>query len=164
LNVVREKGANFQTVIYGPREGIEACARNESEPSLQLKSTGYVARDDLALLYRHARVFLFPSLYEGFGLPMLEAMACGCPVVASNAGALAEVAGRGAQVFAPHDVRGMSEAVCELLSDAARQRHWREAGLRRSADFSWMKAARETARVYHQTHKSSLFNRVADKS
>ena len=164
LKSVREMGANFQTVVYGSPEGINACGINGSASSLEMKSTGYVARDELALLYRHARVFLFPSLYEGFGLPMLEAMACGCAVVASNCGALAEVAGSGAQLFAPDDVRGMSDAVCELLRDAARREHWREAALRRSADFSWMKAARETARVYHQTRKSSLFNRVADKS
>jgi len=164
LKAAREIGAKFQTVVYGSPEGINACGINGSASSLEMKSTGYVARDELALLYRHARVFLFPSLYEGFGLPMLEAMACGCAVVASNCGALAEVAGSGAQLFAPDNVRGMSDAVCELLRDAARREHWREAALRRSADFSWMKAARETSRVYHQTHKSSLFNRVTGKS
>jgi len=164
LKAAREMGAKFQTVVYGSPEGINACGINGSASSLEMKSTGYVARDELALLYRHARVFLFPSLYEGFGLPMLEAMACGCAVVASNCGALAEVAGSGAQLFAPDNVRGMSDAVCELLRDAARREHWREAALRRSADFSWMKAARETSRVYHQTHKSSLFNRVTGKS
>jgi glycosyltransferase involved in cell wall biosynthesis len=164
LKAVRERGVNFSIVVYGSPEGTEACNLDGSILSLEMKCTGYIAAEELAMLYRNARVFLFPSLYEGFGLPMLEAMACGCPVVASNAGALAEVAEGGAQVFASHDVRGMSDAVCDLLSDAAPREHWREAGLRRSTDFSWMKAARETARVYHQTHKSSLFNRVADKS
>jgi alpha-1,3-rhamnosyl/mannosyltransferase len=164
LKALREKGAIFQTLVYGPREGIEACLENESAPSLEMKRMGYVAAEELAALYRHAGVFLFPSLYEGFGLPLAEAMACGCPVVTSGAGALAEVAGSGAQVFDPHDVRGMADAVCELLGDAARHRYWREAALRRSTDFSWMKAARETLRVYHQTYKSSLFNSIARES
>jgi glycosyltransferase involved in cell wall biosynthesis len=164
LKAVRESGVNFTILVYGPPEGIEACKANEIAPALEMKRTGYVAADELAVLYRHASVFLFPSLYEGFGLPVLEAMSCGCAVVASNGGALAEVAGGGAQLFDPYDMRGMAEAVGELLRDGDRQRHWREAALRRSAEFSWMKAARETVRVYHQTHKSSLFSRVARES
>jgi glycosyltransferase involved in cell wall biosynthesis len=164
LQAVRATGAKFQTVVYGSPEGIDACKADESVPSAEMKCVGYIAADDLATLYRHASVFLFPSLYEGFGLPVLEAMACGCAVIASNAGALAEVAGSGAQVFDPHNVRGMVDAVRELLRDSAQHTRWREAALRRSADFSWMKAARETLRVYHQTHKSSLFSRVAHKS
>jgi glycosyltransferase involved in cell wall biosynthesis len=164
LKAVREMGAEFATVTYGPPEGIEGCKANEIAPALEIKRTGYVAADELAVLYRHASVFLFPSLYEGFGLPVLEAMSCGCPVVTSKAGALAEVAGSGAQVFDPLDEKGMADAVYELLGDEGRQRHWREAALRRSAEFSWMKAARETVRVYHQTHKSSLFSRVARES
>jgi glycosyltransferase involved in cell wall biosynthesis len=164
LKAVHEMGVNFQTVVYGSPEGSKACKADESIPSPEMKCVGYIAADELAMLYRHARVFLFPSLYEGFGLPVLEAMACGCAVVASNGGALAEVAGSGAQAFDPHNVRGMADAVRELLSDPAKQRHWKEAALRRSADFSWMTAARETVRVYHQTHKSSLFSRVAHKS
>ena len=164
LQAVREMGANFETVVYGSPEGIEACKADESIPSAEMKCIGYVAADELAMLYRNAGVFLFPSLYEGFGLPVLEAMACGCAVVTSNAGALAEVVGSGGQVFDPRDVRGMGDAVRELLSDLVQQRKWRDAALRRSADFSWMKAARETLRVYHQTHKSSLFSRVAHKS
>lgn len=164
LQAVREMGANFQTVVYGSPEGIEACKADESIPSLEMKYIGYIAADELATLYGQASVFLFPSLYEGFGLPVLEAMACGCAVVASNGGALAQVAGSGAQVFHPHDVSGMADAVRGLLGDPGQQRHWREAAVRRAADFSWMKAARETLRVYHQTHKSSLFSRVAHKS
>lgn len=164
LQAVRATGAKFQTVVYGSPDGIKACDADESVSSLDINCTGYVAADELAVLYRHASAFLFPSLYEGFGLPVVEAMACGCAVVASNCGALAEVAGSGAQVFDPHDVRGMADAVGELLGNPAKQRHWREAALRRSADFSWMKAARETLKVYHQTHKSSLFSRVAHKS
>jgi len=164
LKVASDKSAKFQTVVYGSPEGIDACQVDGSTPMLDMKRTGYVAADELAVLYRHASVFLFPSLYEGFGLPVLEAMSCGCAVVASNCGALAEVAGSGAQLFDPEDVRGMSDAVYELLGDPARQKHWRDRALRRSTDFSWMKAARETVRVYHQTHKSSLFNRVARES
>lgn len=154
LKAVREMGANFETVVYGSPEAIEACKSDESIPWSEMKYVGYISADELAMLYRYASVFLFPSLYEGFGLPVLEAMASGCAVVASSAGALAEVAGSGAQVFDPYDVSGMADAVRELLSDPAQQRNWRDAAVRRSADFSWMKAARETLRVYHQKHKS----------
>lgn len=164
LKAVREMGANFQTLVYGSPEAIEACKSDESIPWSEMKYVGYISTDELAMLYRHAVVFLFPSLYEGFGLPVLEAMACGCAVLASNGGALAEVAGSGAQVFDPHDVKGMADAVRELLRDPDQQRNWREAAVRRATDFSWMKAARETLRVYHQPHKSSLFSRIAHKS
>src|SRR5262249_46225723 len=109
---------------------------------------------ELAALFRHAHAFVMPARYEGFGLPVLEAMACGCAVITSNAGSLAEVAGDGAQVFAPQDVAGMAGALSGLLLNREEPDHWRAAALRRAADFSWHKAARETISVYHRTREA----------
>jgi glycosyltransferase involved in cell wall biosynthesis len=142
--------ARFQTVIYGPQEGIHAAGGGAKWGSLEMRMIGRVEAEELAALFRHARAFIMPSLYEGFGLPVVEAMACGCPVVASTGGSLAEVAGEGAQVFDPADVAGMAAAVANLVTDEEEARKWQAAALRRAADFSWEKAARETMAVYHR--------------
>ena len=104
----------------------------------------------LAALYRLADVFVFPSLYEGFGLPPLEAMACGLPVVASTAPALREVLDGAALLVQPHDVDGLAEAMAAALGNPDVAAHLREAGLQRAALFSWERTARETAAVYHE--------------
>jgi glycosyltransferase involved in cell wall biosynthesis len=90
-----------------------------------------------------------PSLYEGFGLPLLEAMSCGCPVIASDRGSLPEIAGVGAQCFEAFDVKGMANALCALLRSPEELQQKRSNALRRAADFSWDKAALETISVYH---------------
>jgi len=89
----------FQTVVYGPEDGINALGERDRWRGLNVRCIGYVKASDLASLFRHAHFFIMPSLYEGFGLPILEAMSCGCPVLTSNGGSLAEIAGQGAQVF-----------------------------------------------------------------
>jgi glycosyltransferase involved in cell wall biosynthesis len=110
--------------------------------------TGTVDNDDLASLYRGAEVFAFPSLFEGFGIPVLEAMACGTPVIASNRTSIPEVAGGAALLVDPLDAVGMAEAMHRLLSDPALRRQCIERGFRRAKAFSWEKAARETFEVY----------------
>ncbi len=95
-----------------------------------------VARSDMAALYTTAGGLLFPSLYEGFGYPVLEAQLAGTPVVCSNAGALAEVAGDGARVFHPHDVAGMAAALGQVLEDGEARATLVEAGRRNAARFS----------------------------
>jgi glycosyltransferase involved in cell wall biosynthesis len=156
--VAAQKSAQFQTVIYGPEEGLRAA---EEAPcwQLDLKVIGQVESRDLAALFRQARAFIFPSLYEGFGLPVVEAMACGCPVVTSNGGALAEVAGAGAQVFDPSDEERMAAAIVALVTDGGCATRWRQAALRRAADFSWEKAARETIAVYHRAYHGNDFSK-----
>lgn len=153
LEMARGRGAQFQTVIYGPEEGIHAAGGSGRWSSLDLRVIGQVESGELAMLFRHATAFIMPSLYEGFGLPIVEAMACGCAVVTSNRGSLAEVAGEGAQVFEPSDAVGMGEAIAELLSDEAALRKWKAAALKRSADFSWRKAAQETVSIYHRAYR-----------
>jgi glycosyltransferase involved in cell wall biosynthesis len=116
----------------------------------QVRFLNYVPAEDLVALYNLADLFVFPSLYEGFGLPPLEAMACGLPVVASNAPALREVLDGAALLVQPLDAAGLAEAMAAALGDEPLRAHLREAGLKRATLFSWERTARETAVVYHE--------------
>lgn len=156
----RQTGISFQMVVYGPPEGLKAAGGEAAWPHLNLHCTGYMEPRELGALFRHSHAFVMPALYEGFGLPVLEAMACGCAVITSNAGSLAEVAGDGAQVFAPQDVAGMAGALSGLFLNREERDHWKASALRRAADFSWDKAARETISVYHRT-RERFFRRTA---
>lgn len=106
---------------------------------------GHVDTPELVSLLQRASALVFPSLYEGFGLPPLEAMACGCPVACSNAAALPEVVGDAARLFDPRDTAAIVEAVAEVLDDPA---PWVERGVARAARFSWDETARATDAVY----------------
>jgi len=110
--------------------------------------TGYVPDEDLPALYSAATVFAFPSLYEGFGLPPLEAMACGTPVITSSASSLPEVVGEAGILVDPYDVGGLVRAMKRVLMDEGKRKEMRGKGLRQAARFSWEKTARETLKVY----------------
>lgn len=110
--------------------------------------TGVVSDDRLVELYRHAALFVFPSRYEGFGLPVLEAMACGCPVISSNASSLPEVAGDAAVLVNPLDIGGLTDEMERVLPDTTLRADLRARGLARAAQFSWDRTARETIAVY----------------
>ena len=109
---------------------------------------GFIDDDDLPDLYRGAEAFVFPSLYEGFGLPLLEAMACGAPVVTSNTSSLPEVAGGAALLVDPLDVGGLAAVVARVLRDEGLRERLRAAGLARARQFSWETAARQVLDVY----------------
>jgi len=109
---------------------------------------GFVPAEDLPWWYRAAECFVYPSLYEGFGLPVVEAMACGTPVITSSVSSLAEVAGDAAITVSPQDVAALAEAIGGVLGNPLRQAGMRQAGLRRAAAFSWERTAAETAAVY----------------
>ena len=109
---------------------------------------GYVADEDLPALYSAAAVFAFPSLYEGFGLPVLEAMACGVPVVTSNLSSLPEVAGDAALLIDPCDSAALSHALGRALQDTALRRRLTRAGLKRAQHFTWRRAALELLALY----------------
>lgn len=109
---------------------------------------GYVPDDQLAVLYRLAAVFVFPSLYEGFGLPPLEAMASGTPVVASNVSSLPEVVGDAAVLVDPHDIDSIVDGLRCVLTNPARADDMRRKGLERSREFSWERSVARTLEVY----------------
>lgn len=110
--------------------------------------TGYLPDEHVAILLSHATLFAFPSMYEGFGLPALEAMAARIPVVCSSRGSLPEIAGDAAVFFDPTDVQDMAQALCSLLGDETRRQAMCKRGVRNLKRFSWELAARETLSVY----------------
>jgi glycosyltransferase involved in cell wall biosynthesis len=112
-----------------------------------VEALGLVPRPRVIELLQRASALVFPSLYEGFGLPPLEAMACGTPVACSNAGALPEVVGDAALLFDPHDPRAIADATLAVLADPA---PWVERGLARAGGFSWEATASATEDVYRQ--------------
>ena len=115
-----------------------------------VRFTGYVADEDLPALYSGAEVFVYPSLYEGFGLPPLEAMACGTPVVTSNTSSLPEVVGEAGVTLAPRDVGALARALVRLLDDRDLRAGLGRAGRERAAQFSWARAANETQALYDE--------------
>jgi glycosyltransferase involved in cell wall biosynthesis len=111
---------------------------------------GYLADDQLAILYRLASVFAFPSLYEGFGLPPLEAMASGCPVVTSNVSSLPEVVGGAAVLVNPYDVDDIVDGLRRVLTNPALAAEMRQKGIERAREFSWERSVAKTWAVYQQ--------------
>ena len=109
---------------------------------------GFIPPQDLPAVYSAATLFVFPSLYEGFGLPPLEAMACGTPCIVSNSSSLPEVTGSAALLFNPTSLEGLEDCVVRLLTDQALYEELQREGLRQSSLFSWDRAARETLAVY----------------
>ncbi len=114
---------------------------------------GPVSEADLPALYSAATAFIFPSLYEGFGLPVLEAMACGVPVLCSDTASLPEVAGEAALTFNPFDGAEMTARIEEALGNRALREEMREKSLRQAARFSWERTAQETLKVYTEAIK-----------
>jgi glycosyltransferase involved in cell wall biosynthesis len=112
------------------------------------KVLGYFPEKDLPVLYSGALVFVYPSLYEGFGLPPLEAMACGTPVVTSNNSSLPEVTGDAAILVNPLEVNEIADALIRIVSDSSLQEDLRQKGLQRAKLFSWRETAERTLRVY----------------
>ena len=110
--------------------------------------TGSVSVDDLRLLYSHADAFVFPSRYEGFGLPVLEAMACGAPVITSNTTALPEVAGDAAVLVNPEDTDELADAITRVAQDESLRTALRARGFERAREFTWERTAARTLEVY----------------
>ncbi len=138
-------------VLAGPmptnRSRVEALiAALDLEPLV--RRPGVVPEEDLPGLFAGADAFLYPTLYEGFGLPVAEAMACGVPVLTSSTSALQEIAGGYAYLVDPMDVDAIARGITDLATDPSRRAEFAELGRRRAADFSWDHAAEQTLRVY----------------
>jgi glycosyltransferase involved in cell wall biosynthesis len=110
--------------------------------------TGYVEQADLPLIYNMADVFIYPSVYEGFGLPVLEAMACGTPVVTSNVSSMPEIVGDAGVLLAPNDSQALAHSLLELINDPVNRQRLSIKGLERAAAFTWDRTAEKTIAVY----------------
>lgn len=141
----------WQLVLAGSDwHGAEAIhqAVRSSPAGADIRLPGFVPAEELPLLYRAADVFVYPSLYEGFGLPPLEAMACGCPVLCSQRGALAEVIGDAAITIDPEHVTALELQMTRLATDTDLRARLRDAGIRQAATFQWSRTAAQTLQVY----------------
>ncbi len=110
--------------------------------------TGYLGDDELRALYSSCRVMVYPALYEGAGLPTLEAMACGAPVITTSTPAISEMVGDKARLFSPADFRALAQHIIELLTTPAARESMSREGIHHAARFTWERAARETMDVY----------------
>lgn len=152
-HLLRERGATFRLVVVGPTawksagifQRLRALGIEED-----VLLTGFVADEDLPAFYSCASVFVFPSLYEGFGLPPLEAMACGTPVVASNTSSLPEVVGDAGLLVDPLDVHALAAAIDSLMADQELTTGLIERGFARAGSFTWERTAREHLCVYRK--------------
>lgn len=141
--ILRQQGCPFAMVWAGvPRWGSADLLEQARRAGIIL--TGFIPQAHLPALYRQATVFVYPSLYEGFGLPVVESMACGAPVVCSNSTSLPEVADDAALLINPEDSREMAEAIGRIASDRALADRLRQAGLARVKQFAWANVAQRT--------------------
>ena len=120
----------------------------------RLLLTGYLGDEDLRSLYSACRMFIYPSVYEGFGLPPLEAMACGAPVIASRIAALRETLGDAACLFAPRDVAALAASIIELWNDDSQRQKLSSLGKQNAAKFSWERTAQVTLDVYREVFEN----------
>jgi len=147
--------ADLKLVIVGKRGWLfqEALARvHELGLEDQVIWTGFVPDDDLPALYSLAQVFAYPSLFEGFGLPVAEAMACGTPVLCSNTSSLPEVAGDAALLLPPTDVCAWSQALVRIVQDVSLHADLRERGLRQAKRFTWEASANLVRALYRELY------------
>jgi glycosyltransferase involved in cell wall biosynthesis len=151
--IATERAGTLQLVLAGKKGWLTQDlfdAVKQSGVSERIKFTGYLCDKDLRALYSSCRAFIYPSLYEGFGLPPLEAMACGAPVIASRIPSIEEVTGPAACLVDPKSVSDLARTIHEVTGNQARQRELSIAGLKRAGEFSWEQTAQLTRAVYSQ--------------
>jgi glycosyltransferase involved in cell wall biosynthesis len=151
-------------VIVGKRAWLYEETLNAAESSAvrnQIVFTGYVPEEDLPSLYTDARCFIYPSYFEGFGIPPLEAMSCGTPTITANRTCFPEVIGDGGLMVDPFDIEAISAAMVRVLSDKQFREELRVKGLKRASSYNWRETARLTLAVYEHVHamRGNEFNR-----
>ena len=144
---IREK--NFDITNLWNQDRVKIQKLIEQDKGRQIHCIGFVPDEDLVLLYNMATVFVMPSLYEGFGLPILEAMQCGCPVVTTKEGSLAEVGGNAPFYVDGYASDNIASGIQKIFSNKTLQQELSEKGLARAKEFSWEKTAKETMEVYN---------------
>jgi glycosyltransferase involved in cell wall biosynthesis len=154
FHIVRNRGLDqLKLVLIGDEISKYASLRravHQHQLHKYVRFLGFVPEETLAVMYRLAGVFVFPSLYEGFGLPPLEAMASGTPVVTSNVSSLPEVAGDAALLVDPYDPNAIAGGMYEVLTDQAVRRRLKEMGPVRARQFSWEASARRVRDIYRE--------------
>jgi glycosyltransferase involved in cell wall biosynthesis len=156
LRGVRPKVKLPQLVLAGKRgwlDGETFRAAEQNALGKDILFTGYVPERDLAGLYSGAVCFVYPSYFEGFGLPVVEAMQCGVPVIAGNRTSLPEVVGEAGLLFDPFDTQALVNALTRLLDDSACRAALRAKGLERAKQFSWRTTAKLTLDAYQKAAK-----------
>ena len=146
------RGGGYQLLVAGASGWKTSSIFEECErlglTEREVKFLGYIPDEDMNRLYSGAALFVFPSIYEGFGIPPLEAMASGAPVVASNASSLPEVVGEAGVLLDPYDIDGWRAAMTRVLADTKVREGMRRKGLAQASRFSWEESARRTLRVF----------------
>lgn len=143
-----ELSGNLQLVLVGKDDYFQKRLKKETNDSKAVVWTGFVLDDELISLFKGAAAFVFPSLTEGFGIPPLEAMACGTPTIVSKAGSLPEVCGKAALYINPHDEEDMATKIKLLLTDPQLRLTLIQEGYQQIKQFSWKKMAKQTLEVY----------------
>lgn len=141
---------DVQLVLAGPDGWNEDLSGRLARLDGRVRTLGFVPHDQLAPLYAGADVFCYPSLLEGFGMPVLEAMAAGAPVITSAGTATEEAAGGAARTVDPHDVAALADALAEVLDDATHREAMRSAGLAHAATCTWQRTAADTVAAYRE--------------
>jgi glycosyltransferase involved in cell wall biosynthesis len=124
----------------------------ESQASSMIRRIGYVDEQDLPALYSAAAAFVYPSLYEGFGIPILEAMSCGTPVITSNTSSMPEISGNAALFFDPTNVKQLITLLLEVIGNEKLREELSQKGIERAKQFSWEKTARATLKIYEDLY------------
>lgn len=153
---LKKEGINHKLVFTGNSNKVINNIIQKLGLQKYVMFIGYVEGEDLPALYNGADLFVYPSLYEGFGLPPLEAMACGCPVITSNTSSLPEVVGDAGIMFDPYDVDELSNVMLKVLSDNILRKDLIIKGLNRSKMFSWEKCAKDTVNVYYEVCNNTI--------
>ena len=159
LRVLRARGYSQRLLIAGRKGWLyQATFKHVKKTGMEsvVDFLDYVPDEDLPALFAACDAFVFPSLYEGFGLPPLEAMACGAPVVASNTSALPEILGDAALLVNPREVGAIADAIERVITNRALRDELRAKGIAQAAKFSWERAARETLNVYERVFRKEI--------
>jgi glycosyltransferase involved in cell wall biosynthesis len=144
---------NFDIIIVGGKNSNVFGQVKIPLPDF-VKDLGYVSDGKLRVLYEHALCLVYPSLYEGFGLPPLEAMACGCPVIVSNRASLPEICGNAAIYCDPYSVKDISNKIKQLLADKNMQEEMRLKGFERAKQFNWEKTAQKLIKIINHKYET----------
>lgn len=151
FEIAKKRGIPHKLVIVGKKGWLWKDIIKRIERSSYLRDivmTDYVSNNTLRSLYKNADCFVYPSLFEGFGFPVLEAMACGCPVITSNVSSLGEIAKNAAITFGPYDTEGYAREIIRIINDKNQRQNMISKGFLRAAEFSWEKTARQTLKLY----------------